>query len=320
MASFDWANTTPAQMGWNQTVRVQYGDFNGVIKVKDFSVGITQKFEVPDLVTGATDRLTWSKGVVEVGGSLNAPLTASFANSVIKAANDAATGTGLVTLTSTVHGTMQAKVNTCRVSCEAEGPIEVSCDLFGRLVTGDVQSSTNGKEEAQVAYGGTTNFNGGADPTGLVLEQIPMFDQVKVNLSMLPGNQSEGTYLLPIGVTFSMDNKLVRNYVLGLDNSSSLNALSISAGQRVLSGTMKFQSGQSGQIAYVTNAGAGKQAEGNFLDFAGLIQIDASKYVPIWSAAPPQLNTGKVIIELEYQLVAVSPGFWITINGAVPAA
>jgi hypothetical protein len=137
--ALDWTQNYPVLMGWNQIVTITPpGGSEIPIKVKDFNIGITQKCEVAELVTGATDHLTWSKGVIEVGGNISAPLTASFANTIVKAANDAATGGTYASLTlrSDVHGEINgAMVNTCRISAEQGGMIEVTAETLRKTWT-----------------------------------------------------------------------------------------------------------------------------------------------------------------------------------------
>ncbi len=114
----------------------------------------------------------------------------------------------------------------------------------------------------------------------------------------------------------TFENNLIRNYILGVEGeASSLDAFSISAGQRKLSGSMAFQSGTTGQIAYIQNAGV-SGAWSTDLNFANLITVSGDDYRCLWSAAPPTLNTQKVVVELEFVLIATTPGFHITVGGA----
>jgi hypothetical protein len=169
-------------------------------------------------------------------------------------------------------------------------------------------------ESVITTLGGVTDTHGGSDPSGLQTEQIPMFDQVHIPTGFMPDGIEN---LLPTSVTLTFENHLIRNYILGVDGDhSSLDAFSISSGQRKLSGSMGFQSGTSGKIAYVQNAGMGDAWSGSDTDlnFADLIRISGDDYRCLWSAAPPTLNTQKVVVELEFVLIATTPGFHITVG------
>lgn len=298
-------------MGWNQLVKVNQTP----IKVSEFNIGITQDFEVPDLVAGRVDRLTWSKGVIRVGGNIRAPFTKSFGNSIVKAAFDAAKGDGLgmMNISSSVHGEMVGcYVNTLSIRAEAEKAIEVSAELFGRLGQ-YVNSSSDGGEAVGVTDAGSLSTMGNS-PSGIVTEQIPMFDRIRIGSSFYPGGVSK---LLMTNFTFELNNNLTRNYVFDYSgNYSSLDAFSISVGQRTMKGTATFQSGAANpSLIGIVNSVGVTEPSGYLLNIHDgstlLLNIPATSFYVLWSAAPPTLNTGKVQVEMQYQLIAKGTG---TIN------
>lgn len=303
--SIVWNNANKTLMGWNQIVHVD----GRPVKVSEFSVGIQQEYEVPDLVSGVVDRMTWSKSTIKVGGRIRAPLTSSFGQTIVSKALATAEGNGIFTVSSDVHGTMQCMVNTLTISVDTDKPIEVTAELFGRLASSTlISSSTDGLEQATTVSGGLVDGN--SNTSGLVAEQIPMFDQVLVDSAFFPtGNCHD---LLMTSMTFTLNNNLVRNYVLGCGDYSSLDAFSISSGQRKFEGQATFQSGTSGKIAYVRNVGVGPApASANLLNFANIIRVSGTNYRTLWSAAPPSLGTGKVQTELKFDLIATQPGLGI---------
>lgn len=320
-----------ALVGRYQLVTITDDIGTATVKVSNFSVGVTQEIEVPPLVSGATDDITWSKGAIRVEGSISAPLTSSLASKLIRACNNVVQDptNSDITLFSSVHGSVVAKVNSCTISCQAGQKIEVSARIIGRL--GEYHNSAIDSHDAayvDTTYGGDfTSLGIGATPTGIALEQIPVFDQVVVNYDMLPVSHE---YALVSGVEFTIDNQLEPAYILGaagtaagsttdgtggeVTNGSSLDAFTLYSKGRVLSGSMTFQSGTTGKLGYVKNAGTGDAATGDFVNFAGLVGISASKYVPVWNAAPPELSTNLTTYTLPYRLVANEAGFHISVS------
>lgn len=300
----------PSLVGRYQIVRIGTAE----VKVKSFSVGVNQSIDVPSLVTGATDDITWSKGKIEVKGSISAPLTQSLASTLIKACNDviANPGSSDIMLESSLHGIIQAKVNSCTIECSAGGEISVSADIIGRLGA-KINSGTASYQSVLTTAGGSFDGSGGigADAAGLELEQIPQFDQVFINYGMLPATSAT---LIANKVSFKIDNKLKAAYVLGDTTASSLDAFSLYSEGRTLSGSMTFQSGTTGQIAYIKNAGmTGQATTGDFINFANLIKIPAANYYAVWDASPPSLETGLTTYSSGFTLLAKTPGFHMTI-------
>lgn len=322
-----WAGNNPTVMGWNQRVLVKRDTFQNLLKVKSFSVGVTQTFEVPDLVTGASDRITWSKGTIDLRGNIEAPLTKSLFETVVQAADAACTGSNdesILYVYSDIHGgPYPCMVNTMTITAREKEAINVSGELIGRLGDADIHSNTTGTDAvitvggrgsaAGFTVGGSVS-GGGVEITSSVnaAEQIVMFDRVSLGTGM---NPIDCTQLLPTGITLTIDNKLQQNYVLGCgDGQGSLDAWSISPGQRTISGTVTFMSGTAGTMGYVTNAGVTSQTSGNLLTIGDpadpLLEIDGAAFMVLWGAKPPTLGVEKVVVELTFTLIAKEAGLY----------
>jgi hypothetical protein len=317
----DVNGNNPTIMGWNQRVVAKRGTTGDVkiLKVKSFSVGITQNYDVPDLVTGATDRITWSKGTIDLRGSIEAPMTQSFTDMVLVAADYASIdpSEAVMQVYSDIHGGPYAcMVNTVTITANEKEPVQITAEFIGRLGV-NLHSNSTGtdsvvmSDSAGTVDGYLTQSAGSlGTPDPLDVEQIVMFDRVALGTGMNPGTQG-CTSLLPIGFTLTMDNKLQQNYILGCGgNWSSLDAWSISAGQRLISGTVRFQSGSNGTIQYVKNVGTtgGDAGAGDLININDMIVVDGTEFMVLWGAKPPSLGVDKVIVELTFTLIARTPG------------
>ena len=324
MADAKFGNrNNPTLRGWTQRVMAaRRTDPLKMLRVRNFNVGISQTYDVPDLVTGLTDRITWSKGVIDFRGNLEAPLTTSINEMLVKAADHACLGVdgAILQVQSDVHGgPYSCMVNRLTITANEREAISVSAELIGRvgLLNNETLNSSTDGTEAVTLMGSTGESTGGnvdAYKSEFITEQIPMFDTVIVGEGMNPAGSCE--FLQPIGCSLTIDNKLQQNYVLGCGTEkSSLDAYSISAGQRTISGTMRFMSGENGQINYPKLVGMGAGG-GTLLNFADMIKIDGTKFRPLWAAKPPQLGVEKVVVELEFVMIATEAGLHsITADG-----
>ena len=70
-------NTVKTIMGWNQVVGVDItanGSYQ-TLRVSDYQMGSKQSGDAPSYVTGLSDRTAWTKGPVEIDGSVSFPYT-----------------------------------------------------------------------------------------------------------------------------------------------------------------------------------------------------------------------------------------------------
>lgn len=306
-------------MGWNQLVYL-----NGVaIKVADYNVGVTQSYQVPPLVTGLTDKINWAKGLVEAGGNLSAPLVPSLGVTLLTKAFERNISTGDLTtfnISSTVHPQLTgAKVQSATISASSGEFIQVRCEIFGTAADvagvyipysgyGSV-SEYSDNQYASIYANSSLPDAPGSGPTGTTWtdEQIPMFDQVKNVQNIMPDDTGQ-----PISFEFSVANNLIRNYVLG--SPAGLDAWSVSNGQRDLTGSVTWQSGESGiigednQIGQVINAGV-KIPSASTVNI-GFITIDVADALVLWGAQPPALNPNdRVTCTANFQLISQSYQF-----------
>lgn len=344
-------------MGWNQVVWVDTGSGYNPYKVQDYSVGITQDFNVPQMVSGRSDRMTWSKGMIQAGGTVNVPLLRSTGGLFLTAAEEASVpvdedGTvntsAIFSIRSSVHPPIQqSMIQSYTITANEGQPVQLTIEMFGTLLdeNGDSSeleaalgslnftSSTNKGDTNQSAaivlgaYGtlGSSTRIGG-DPVGtdislysstLEVEEIPNFDQVFGVRENLPTDQNGNPVGEPISFTFSINNNLVRNYVLG--SARGLDAFSIASGQREMTGSMSWQSlgaaasTYNGTIGQVVNVGITDPASitkniyvggTNDDDTDSIFKINMQEALLLWGATPPQLNTGKVTASANFQLLA----------------
>lgn len=358
-------------MGWNQVVRVSTdgGSTYKPYKASDYSVGITQNFDVPQFVSGRSDRMTWSKGIIEVGGSLNVPMVRSTAGLWLTAAEEACvpvdTGgvvntSAILHIRSSVHPPISnCMVQTFQITAQEGQQIQLTMELFGTLLdensetpldsvldTTDLNYSSDANkgasaQDAVVALGANlTNDDSawGGDPIGadisayggdsesttddttMVVEEIPMFDAVYGVKQNLPIDNNGNSVGEPISFTFTINNNLIRNYVLG--SLRGLDAFSIASGQRELTGEVSWQSlgnaesSYNGTIGQIINTGTTTTTQDIFIGgtFSGsvpasaptdaIFRINMSQAMLLWGARPPVLNTGKVTASANFQLIA----------------
>lgn len=331
-----FGTTNKVLVGWNQLLKL-----NGIaVKVTSFNVGIKQDPELPDLVIGGSDRLAFQKGVISVEGNISAPMTNRLSDIFLDAIDNIPHGGGSIVLeSSALPGglTFETYINQLTITAEAGEPINVSADFYGRIFdTGngmspeDFSSGKGTLTNGEIGeMDGDTSWDGDYSP-----EQIPMFDRIVIDTGFLPLDESRmgspGNFLVPIGLTFTVNNNLNRNYVLSVGDANSsgdvgsLNAFSINRGQRLLSGSMKFQSGytsSNAKLAIIMNSGrSGGSANSGFAIYGSsvdgtyngtkILHVDGSKFFPVWSAAPPTVGTDRLTYEAEFKMVAKQPGIW----------
>lgn len=302
-------------MGWNQLVYL-----DGIaIKVADYNVGVTQSYQVPPLVTGLTDKINWAKGLIEAGGNLSAPLVPSLGITLLTKAFERNLSTGDLssfTITSTVHPALtNALVNSATISAASGEFIQVRVEVWGTAAdvagvyipySGYGSISDYAANQSALIYSNAalpeSPGAGGPGSAAWKDEQIPMFDQVKNVQNIMP----EGTGQ-PISFELSVQNHLIRNYVLG--SPAGLDAWSVSNGQRDLTGTVTWQSGETGiigsdnDIGQVINAGL-RDPSASVVNI-GFITIDLANALVLWGAQPPALNPNdRVTCTANFQLIA----------------
>lgn len=224
---------------------------------------------------------------------------------------------------SSAHPSLSAcKVNTATISCEAENPVTSSATIWGIVDEQELEEIHSYGDQRRYVWGpGTTvetqanpqtgsiyvtfsnhfNANGlpgvadGADVSGqLVTEQIPLFDACSVT------GAPEGMFIT--GFSIEVNNNLQRNYTMGSGDSGTdsdsgpagrsqyspfgLNATSISANQRRVSGTITWQSDYQGYISQVLGTGL----ESMVIRIAN-IQLTLNQVM--FTAEPPTLSTGE---------------------------
>jgi len=267
-------------MGWNQVVWVDNGSGFFPYKVQNYGVGVTQDFSVEKMISGRSDKMTWSKGQISAGGSITVPLLRSTGGLFLTAAEEAAVPVdennsinpnALFSIRSSIHPPIQqCMVDSYSISASTDGPITLNIELFGTLLdesgnstelegalgalnfTSSPNKGVDSQTEAVIlgAFGslGSSSRIGG-DPVGtdvssysatLEVEEIPMFDQVFGVRENLPKDQNGNPVGEPISFSFTIKNNLERNYVLG--SNRGLDAFSISSGQRDLTGDISWQS------------------------------------------------------------------------------
>lgn len=355
-------------MGWNQVVWVSTdgGSSYNAYKVSDYSVGITQNFDVPQMVSGRSDRMTWSKGVIEVGGTINTPMLASnnpsggSGNVWLTAAEQAAipvlsggviNNDAILYVKSTVHPPISnSMVQTFTITAAEGQPVQLSLEMFGTLLddsssnqtledafgTLNFSSTANAgdtEQDAVAALGGNAQEDDtavGGSPIGvdistetatMKIEEIPMFDVVYGIKENLPVDHNGNFVGEPISWSFTINNNLIRNYVLG--SARGLDAFSIASGQRELTGEATWQSlgadagAYNGTIGQVVTTGTTETSQdiwiagttdptaiGTTAPNDSVFSIDMSQAMILWGARPPTLNTGKVTCSANYQLLA----------------
>lgn len=319
----DYFNSNKVLMGWNQLVSIDgsgASDLLGfnttkVLRVSDYNIGVTQDGDAPDFVTGRQDRTAWRKGPIEAQGNLNFPFT-------LPETGDAATGLGLslfkaganlvsypnetFTITSSAHPSIVGcKVNTVTIECQAKEEIKSNAEIWGIVGVEDLLEIHSYGDTERSDWGGSDDTYGAAEggtPDGeettsdqLSLEQIPMWDIVKIT------GAPSGMYV--VGFSITIDNRLQRNYTMGTGESAlegsidvqrspfGLNATSISANQRLINGTITWQSDYEGYISQVI--GVGIESLTITIGPEGEDQLILTLNDCMWNAQPPTLGVGE---------------------------
>lgn len=293
-------NVVQTLMGWNQVVYISSGSdpFTGnILRVTDYEIGSRQTGDAPDYITGKQDRTAWTKGPVEIEGTLNYPLTFETGTGTengftmfqrgANLANDIQQTFSIGSTSGEVIG--GCKVQTTSISCNSGEPIQCSSTVWGISADDTNTSST----ETRTLFTTTTETVTVGTPTGVDVDgkfttaQVPMWDIVKIT-GAPPG-------MLITGFSVQIENQLQRNYTMGNEEASSpfgLNATSISAGQRRVTGTITWQSNASGTIDAVMGAGIAALT----IEVGAAFTMTMTKC--LWNAQPPRLSTGdRVTVE-----------------------
>jgi hypothetical protein len=337
-----FGNTSNKVMvGWNQILKLN----DRAVKVQSFNVGIQQEATLPDLIVGLSDRIAFQKGVISVSGNIQAPLTNTLGNILIEAADTTTVGGGDLVMSSSALPsgiTLETKIQELTISAQAGEPISLSCSFVGRIKeAGGYSESDFSSGKGTLTNGLIGSVSGNSNWDGAYeTEQIPMFDRIVIDPGFLPLENSLiadfGNYIVPVGFSFTINNNIQPNYVLGVGDSSSssevgsLNPFSLTYGQRNLSGTMKFQSGYkdvNSKLAVVMNAGrSADNANTGFTIFGSsinsvlntspILNISGEAFFPVWDAKPADIQTGdRITYEAAFKLVAKAPGIWSLVTG-----
>ena len=303
--SYNDPNAIKTLMGWNQVVYID--DLGGpipsasgkVLRVTDYEMGSRQEGDAPDYITGIQDRTAFTKGPVTIEGSINYPLTFETGVNTLNGltmfklgANLAANIQNSFSMESTAGEIIGGcKVQTTSISCNAGEPIQCSSTVWG--ITNDSGNTSFASFDRVL-----TPVPGWGSPSGVSVAgnfttaQIPMWDAVKI-IGAPPG-------MFIVGFSIQIENQLQRNYTMGDDTSLSpfgLNATSISAGQRRITGTVTWQSDASGYIKAIMGAGI----ESLNIEIGTLVSgvgMNMLMEKCLWNAQPPKLGTGdRVTIE-----------------------
>lgn len=323
-ASWSWTRTdgtnATALMGWNQLVYIDVSSgpnlfpdvSSGPLRVKSYNIGITQEGDAPDYVTGRQDRTAWYKGPIRTEGDLDFPFTWTMGRSLFQAGAELALNpTESFALASSVHPyTTGCKVNSTTLSCRAENMIETRATVWG-IVTeldsgffSEVNPTLNvGSELTDVNSGdGNSPYRtlgqsfgnaSGISTSGLDnlnIEQIPMWDACRVQ------GAPDGMHV--VGWEVVVNNNLQRNFTMGDNNGFSpfgMNATSITANQRKITGNITWQSNKAGTISQIIGVGidalwisiVNNAGVGTGTDM--VLQMNQV----LWNANPPTVTTGE---------------------------
>lgn len=331
-------NDEKVLMGWNQLVTIDFStsdtdtqiidDFNEpvVLRVSSYEIGLKQEAEAPDFVTGKQDRTAWKKGPITSDGTIEYPFTLpkngqpSVGFSFFKAAALLATKPqGNFTIRSSVHPVISGcKVNTVTLSCEAGAEVRATAQVWGVAdpeTLPELVSVNSYSDETRVTYGGSEDSIGqeqGGVPTGvglaensaistIELEQIPQWDVCRV--------VGAPAGMRVVGWSITIDNQLKRNYTMG-DGSTpeeafsplGLNATSISANQRRITGSVTWQSDKRGYISQILATGLTE-----LIIQIGPIKLSMNNVV--WNANPARLSTGdRITVESSFTALGTGGG------------
>ena len=309
-------NLVKTIMGWNQVVGI---DLEGTgsyqtLRVSDYQMGSKQTGDAPSYVTGLSDRTAWTKGPVEIDGSVTFPYTFDQSGTIsgkdmwekgAELCKDITASFGIKTGTTAAGGVTETvsgcKINSASLSCSAGEPIQVSCDIWGISTDTTNTSSTDEPQlwESGVNYSSGVYASGdNSGQTSLTIVQVPMFDAVTVK------GAPDGMYI--VGFSIEINNNLQRNYTMGCaeDGFSTtgsigsttaypspwgLNATSITAGQRTVTGTVTWQSDVEGDLSTIMGSGLGNLE----ITIQGSSEsITLTMINVLWNAAPPSVGSG----------------------------
>lgn len=306
-------NNTDTLMGWNQLVQIDFTDLDQdpgltggstqVLRVDNYNIGVSQQSDAPDYVTGRQDRTAWKRGPITSQGDLSYPFTLTTGIDMFRVAAELANyPKNSFSIESSVHPRMSGcKINTSELACSAENEVTANSQVWGivndsalttirsygdgsRIHWGDGAGGIvlSGKQVGSNSNAGVVE---GVDVDGqLLLEQIPMFDACSVV------GAPEGMFIT--GFSISIDNQLKRNYTMGTGSSGDtqysplgLNATSISAGQRRITGTITWQSDFQGYISQILGSGIASL-------IIRIANFELTMNNALWMAEPPTLSAG----------------------------
>ena len=296
-------------MGWNQLVKMVSGAGTPTtVPVTDYNVGINQAPDVPDLVSGKSDRYVFSLGKIEVQGTINAPLTSLVGDTLVANAIGLAEDPSLyITCQTSAYGYFSitgARVNRLTVSANEGEPINISAEIWGVGDWSGSSAPTSRLVDQEVTTAQAGYILEGFAPSEIAQQvyQIPMFDQVTGAENLLPVTNGVVT-----SVEIVIDNKLQRNYVLG--STQGLDAYSISAGQRLVTGRVSWQSSATGYFDFITGAGTGTAT--NLVNFADVFSINLAAGRLLFGATPPPVNVNKLVGEADFTVLTDKPGSFV---------
>lgn len=282
----------------------------------DYSIGVNQVGEAPDYIGGQQDRTAWMKGPIETEGDLTFPFTWTMGRSMFQA------GANLVRypdenfkIESSAHPVVDgAKVNNARLSVQAEENVQTSATVWGIADLSEdsafpeiTKSKLEGHDDLSTISSGDgddvirTTWTGFGDKDGIAttsfnnlnLEQIPMWDAVTV------WGAPEGMHV--VGFDLQIDNRLVRHYTMGDRDGASpnaLNATSIVPQQRMIRGTLTWQSDMQGNVAQILSVGIETLKIKLYGPEGTLILLMKNC---LWNAQPPRLSVNdRVTVESEF--------------------
>lgn len=312
-------NSTDTLMGWNQLVQIDLSGIESsfglentgtqVLRVDNYNIGVSQTSDAPDYVTGRQDRTAWKRGPITSQGDLAYPFTLSTGIDMFTVAAELAEyPKNAFSIESSVHPRMSGcKINTSELSCTAENEVTANSQVWGIVDDDALTTIRSYGEDARISWGGGTVDNaespsslsnkqvGSSSTSGvvegvnvdnqLVLEQIPMFDACSVV------GAPAGMFV--IGFSISIDNQLQRNYTMGTGAAGAdeqysplgLNATTISAGQRRITGTITWQSDFEGYISQILGSGISSL-------IIRIAEFELTMNNALWMAEPPTLSAG----------------------------
>lgn len=292
-------NAVVTLMGWNQIVYVD----DLVLRVTDYEIGSRQNPDAPDYITGMQDRTAFTKGPVEIEGTINYPLTVETGGGTFNGLQMFQKGSELardVSDTFTIRSTAGEIISGCKVqttslSCNSGEPIQCSSTIWGISEdTSNVSSDLPARVESS-----DLGVPAGEDVDGLLTTvQIPMWDAVQVDGAPVG--------MLVTGFSLQIENQLQRNYTMGNDSVASpwgLNATSISAGQRRVTGTVTWQSNDTGFIKSIIGSGI-RNLVITITTAAATTVFTMTQC--LWNAVPPRLATGdRVTVETGFTALGI---------------